>query len=207
MADSTLLDDYLSTEGPHGLQIGTGTGPKAGWLNTDVFASEHVMALDATQPFPIPDASFDYIFSEHMIEHVPYESGLAMLRECHRILRPGGVARIVTPSISFLMNLFSRDRTETEDRYVAWAMREFFPHIREPHPAFIFNNFVRAWGHTFIYDRPTMRMAMLDAGFASVDERRISQSQHAMLRNLEHIQRMPTGFLALESMIMEATKT
>lgn len=38
-----------------------------------------------------PDASFDYIVSDQVLEHVegdPYQA----IRECHRLLRPGGIA-------------------------------------------------------------------------------------------------------------------
>jgi predicted SAM-dependent methyltransferase len=44
-----------------------------------------------------PDASFDYIFSEHFLHHLFFDEGLALLRECHRILRPRGVVRTVVP--------------------------------------------------------------------------------------------------------------
>jgi predicted SAM-dependent methyltransferase len=44
-----------------------------------------------------PDASFDYIFSEHFLHHLFFDEGLALLRECQRILRPRGVLRTVVP--------------------------------------------------------------------------------------------------------------
>jgi predicted SAM-dependent methyltransferase len=44
-----------------------------------------------------PDASFDYIFSEHFLHHLFFDEALALLRECHRILRPRGVLRTVVP--------------------------------------------------------------------------------------------------------------
>jgi SAM-dependent methyltransferase len=58
------------------------------------------MRLDASKTFEIPSESFDFVYSEHMIEHVSFEDGRNMLEECNRILRPFGVIRIVTPSIS-----------------------------------------------------------------------------------------------------------
>ena len=64
------------------------------------------MYLDATQTFPLPDCSFDYIFSEHMIEHVTYQNGKRMILECYRVLKPGGLLRISTPDLSFLVDLY-----------------------------------------------------------------------------------------------------
>ncbi|MDD3182164.1 MAG: class I SAM-dependent methyltransferase [Alphaproteobacteria bacterium] len=40
--------------------------------------------------------SFDVVFSNHVIEHVPDPA--AVLAECHRILRPGGRCIVVTPN-------------------------------------------------------------------------------------------------------------
>ena len=43
------------------------------------------------------DGTFDFIVSEHFFEHLHLPDALALLRECHRILRPGGVIRTCVP--------------------------------------------------------------------------------------------------------------
>ena len=43
------------------------------------------------------DATFDFIVSEHFFEHLTLPDALALLRECQRILRPGGVIRTSVP--------------------------------------------------------------------------------------------------------------
>ena len=90
------ISRYLRENEIRKLQIGTSDSVRAGWLNTDLIpARRDVIYMDATAPFPFSDNTFDYICSEHMIEHIGYEAGFFMLGECFRVLRPGGTIRIL----------------------------------------------------------------------------------------------------------------
>jgi ubiquinone/menaquinone biosynthesis C-methylase UbiE len=57
--------------------------------------------VDVTRRSPFVDNTFDFIYSEHMIEHIPYVGGRAMLEESYRVLKPGGTLRIATPDARF----------------------------------------------------------------------------------------------------------
>lgn len=202
---------YLGGQPPFKLEVGAGPNGKPGWLATDLAggtsaAGAPIVAMDATQPFPIPDASFDYVYSEHMIEHVGFDDGLNMLGECHRILKPGGALRIVTPSVKFLQRIIASDRNELEDRYRSWSVIASIIDPPAVTNAFFLNNFVRAWGHQFIYDHETLTLALRLAGFRRIQERELNESPHEALRRIECEGRLPPGFLKVESMVFEAVK-
>ncbi len=131
------------------LNIGCGDHPLEGWQNGDIALPIGAGYLDATKRFPFRDGEIDRIFSEHMIEHVPFAGGKAMLAECYRVLAPGGRIRISTPSLEFLHGLMWQPIEETE-RYVKWACRVFSPGA-PVRAETVINNFVRAWGHQFIW--------------------------------------------------------
>jgi SAM-dependent methyltransferase len=59
-------------------------------------------AIDLNQPLPFADASFDLIYSVEVFEHLhrPYD----VLRECHRVLKPGGFLVVSTPNILHLQS-------------------------------------------------------------------------------------------------------
>ena len=205
-SEMTDLIDYITRSAPKMLEIGACGTLRPGWFSTDLNARPGVMAMDATKPFPIPRGSFDFIYSEHMIEHISFNDGQNMLRECHRILKPGGRIRIVTPSLGFLLRVIGTDAGELEKCYMNWSIAMFVPEAKIQTPAVFINNFVRAWGHTFIYDEATLAASLSDAGFTNFWRMKISESDVPEFRNLESVNRLPPGFLELESMIIEAQK-
>ena len=206
-ADAQAVRRYLESHQVHKLQIGAGTNARPGWLNGDIDPlGAEVIYLDACRRFPFQDNTFSYVFSEHMIEHVPYQDGRNMLNECHRVMAPGGRIRICTPDLANFLKLFRSDRSPVENDYLTWATREFIPVADAVDPVFVLNNYVRDWGHQFIYDRPTLARALEHAGFSDVSYHELGESGDPHLRGLEYADRMPPGFLALESMVLEAIK-
>jgi predicted SAM-dependent methyltransferase len=203
-----LVSKYFVGTGPYKLELGAGTASKPGWISTDLCESPdaNIFGLDVTRPFPFADDAFHYIYSEHMLEHIPLTSARFMLKECNRTLKTGGVLRLVTPSLGFLLRVMSPDRGLLEREYIHWAVGTFVPDAPTVTNAVFFNNFVRNWGHTFIYDRDTLVFILQEAGFTALKECRINESEHNALVDLENTQRLPEGFLELESMIIEGTK-
>jgi predicted SAM-dependent methyltransferase len=205
--DRRTIRAYFAAHPVRKLHIGSGTYHEAGWLNSDLEpVSTRDIVLDATRPFPLPSASFDFVYSEHMIEHVPYAAGRAMLTECLRVLKPGGTVRVATPRFDFLLELCDPARSPAHEAYVRWSTETFMPEAPAPRPIFVVNNFARAWGHQFIYDEETLGEAMSETGFQHVTKCRLGESDHEALRGREHEDRLPTGFLRLETMVLEGTK-
>ena len=203
-----VLADYLAKPGPHCLEIGAGWNGRPGWLATDLSPPPGLacIRLDATKSFEIPSESFDFVYSEHMIEHVSFEDGRNMLEECNRILKPFGVIRVVTPSLGFLSRVISSDRGILEDRYRNWSVTTWVPEAPQVTNAFFLNNFVRQWDHKFIYDRETLELSLRLSGFEPVVSCELNKSEHPLLCGLANVGKIPPGFLDLESMVLEGTK-
>jgi predicted SAM-dependent methyltransferase len=205
-----ILRQYFSQATSPKLHVGCGTHILSGWLNTDTYLQDPslpVYHFDASQKFPFADGTFAYVFSEHMIEHISYSAGLHMLRECLRVLKPSGVLRLSTPDLEFLLDLRRPDKSPLQRDYIRWATEMHTPDVPDTaNEIFLINNFVRDWGHTFIYDEKTLRQSLQLAGFSQLRKCELQESPAECLRNLENETRMPPGFLRLESMVFEATK-
>jgi len=203
------IDAYLRTHDERKLQLGTGANPYDGWLNTDVhdfLRRGDVVYMDAREPFPLPDEAFDLVFTEHMIEHLTYADGQQCLSECHRVLRPGGRIRVATPSLDRLIRLYDPELTDLQRRYIEWSLATFVPHADDQLPGFVLNNFLRDWGHEFVYDGQTLRHALATAGFVDVTEHGVGESDDPRLAGLERHMRRAAEFNAYETMVLEARR-
>lgn len=129
-----------------------------------------------------------------------------MISESFRVLKPGGRIRLVTPDLDFLVDLARPQMSEIQKAYLSWSTQRFIPWAPQVAPAFVINNFVRNWGHQFIYDEATLRTSLEKAGFVQVVRPALNSSEDVHLQNLEFETRMPPGFLRLESLILEAVK-
>ncbi|WP_413432513.1 class I SAM-dependent methyltransferase [Crateriforma spongiae] len=82
------------------LNVGCGRCIHPDWTNIDMVAhAPSVIEHDLRRGLPFSDDSFDGIYSSHVLEHLTPASADAMLAECRRVLRPGGVLRIVVPDL------------------------------------------------------------------------------------------------------------
>jgi predicted SAM-dependent methyltransferase len=201
------IQGYLDKHDVRKLQIGAGPNRLSGWLNTDRDPlTPQDVYLDAARRFPLPDQSFDYIFSEHQIEHLSYNQGIFMLGECFRVLRPGGRIRIATPDLATIAALATSELSPRQRNYVQWVIETFVPEARGELPAFVINNLFYSWGHRFLYDEPTLSDALARVGFTCVRRYGMGESDDAALGGLEAhgVAQGDEALIRFETMILEA---
>jgi len=179
--------DYLASHRTPKLHLGAGPNILEGWLNTDVEPQgEGVFFLDAGKPFPLPDQAFDYIFSEHLIEHFTYRDGLRVLKECYRVLKPGGTIRIATPDMDKIIGLRTKEKNDLQSRYVKWHIDNFFPEIGGSNDIFVINSAFSGFGHKFLYDEMTLRNSLRETGFSDIVRCAPGESHDVNLQKVDH---------------------
>lgn len=82
------------------LDVGCGQNKFPGALGIDSNVRSHADLIHdlGVLPYPFAENEFDLIICRHVIEHVP--DVLAFVSELHRITKPGGRIKIVTPHYS-----------------------------------------------------------------------------------------------------------
>jgi predicted SAM-dependent methyltransferase len=93
------------------LNFGCGARFSPGWENIDFYSpGPEVRRVNLVCGFPYPSASFDAVYSSHVLEHFTKAQCLDMLRECFRVLRTGGVVRVVIPDLGVTIDEYQRIR-------------------------------------------------------------------------------------------------
>jgi predicted SAM-dependent methyltransferase len=189
------------------LHIGAANNRLSDWLNTDIYPSEaYIYYLDAQRPFPIGDKRVQYIFSEHMIEHISLKSGDDMLGECYRVLADGGKIRLATPDLANILSIYFSTNGDAIE-YKSWAQR--FNHFENDQSleCRLVNNFMHAWGHKFVYDERTLILLLQRNGFVDIKRYPIGVSEDPNFCSIErHGEMIGTASNEFETMVIEAQK-
>ena len=94
---SGVIADYLASSGAE--VLGVDANPEAIGFATSAFARPNLRFVHGLVDDEMTlDRSVDKFYSLEVIEHVYRAQGVAMLRNFHRLLRPGGRALITTPN-------------------------------------------------------------------------------------------------------------
>jgi predicted SAM-dependent methyltransferase len=87
----------------HMANIGCGRTFHPAWDNFDLVPSAAgVMALDLVGDIGLPDNSYEAVYSSHVLEHLPRNITQRVCYEFHRILKIGGVLRLVVPDLEVI---------------------------------------------------------------------------------------------------------
>jgi predicted SAM-dependent methyltransferase len=82
------------------LNWGCGEYPEPGWINSDVKDVPGIeISCDILEGLPLPDDTLDYAVSIHALPEIPYGDLVEVLRELRRVLKPGGILRLVLPDL------------------------------------------------------------------------------------------------------------
>lgn len=179
------------------LKINVGHGPfrHEGWLNVDCHLSRKKtdIVCDLRRRWPLPAGSAQYIFSEHVFEHFGYPDEIGhVMNECYRILKPGGVLRVIVPDAERYLRAYANNDKD----FVRLIGGESVSGMS------LVNTMMRESGfHRYAYDFFELEQVLKRAGFDSVSRSSLKASRHPEL-NLD----LDDGQRDLISLYVEAVK-
>ena len=198
------------------LRLNLGSGPRAvaGWVCIDRSptavlskyprvhsALARVARLEASQlakwdadivrgdirRLAFPDDSAEYIYSSHALEHVHMEDAKAILVECKRLLRPGGVLRLALPAIEDDIMTAVRDGLLTSADVGLWFNSRLLSHP-QARPQGMQRVKARVAGHVHFWQptRPIVERLLSEVGFEDVTMQSFRTGVVPDLTLLEH---------------------
>jgi predicted SAM-dependent methyltransferase len=184
--------------GLRGINCGSARGLFPGWMNTDlahlrawngdetqpgritlIDGGLHYLEFDSREPYPFEDESFEWVYSEHFVEHLDLEEVIGWLADVRRLLKPGGRVRLSTPDLRLYVEgyLDPGNGFFAEHRERLSKLRVFAETGVPDRPAWMVNQIFRRWRHRWIFDFEELAFAAERAGFdaAAVERRSFSE--------------------------------
>ena len=130
----------------------------ADWLNLDYMSnSSAVQRANLLRRLPLDDCSAELVYSSHFLEHIPFDCVSDFLGECRRILRPGGVLRLVVPDLENLCRTYLHHRDLGEHSKADFVVLEILDQcVRHKSGGHLWNYYQS------LYDNPQANLKSLE---------------------------------------------
>jgi SAM-dependent methyltransferase len=185
------FDALMLAPDAHNLKLHLGCGPVRleGFINIDIAPAP--LAMNVLWGLPFDDGTVATVYLSHLLEHLFYPTDvMALFGEIYRVLKPGGVVRVVVPDIAKCLAAYARG-----DQAFFAARRENFSWW--PADASLLENFLTYAGvgpeprylfesHKYGYDFETLAKALAKAGFAEITHSEFQCSRESAL-HIEHL--------------------
>jgi len=221
-----------------GINVGCGTSPcdLSGWENVDKAINARIRNIpglrrllgqvgllpgsqdrwpknlrvhDIRKGLPYQDDSLLYVYSSHCFEHLYLDQAMKFLRECFRVLKPGGVLRLAIPDLEILIHRYTDAANSNghgdgnalpADAFVRQLLM-----VREAAPRGIVDRWFKpVLGkhtiHCWAYDWKSLSTRFMEVGFRDVKRAAYLQS------SIPNIESLDLAEKAWESLYVEGTK-
>lgn len=178
------------------VNLGCGPNPPSGWVNVDgsfnalltkykfirkvlffigmiskkslnIAWNKSVVYMNLNKRFKFKDSSIDIIYTSHLLEHIQKDRVDNFLNEIKRVLKPGGILRIVVPDFEVLV----RDYIKHKETKCKGALEQFLLSLNMHRPVnrtFVERMYDYIWDfhtHKWMYDKETLYDLLDEKGF------------------------------------------
>ncbi|BDS11586.1 class I SAM-dependent methyltransferase [Aureispira anguillae] len=164
------LEKHLASLDQVNIALGSGTTVADGWIGFDTHRlGKNVYPVNLLLKLPLKDNSVDAILAEHIIEHFYYDDICFLLKECYRVLAPGGKIRIVCPDAKNIAELIIMGKQAEMDHDVLEDSKiHRWPDDGMRSARFI-NRLSHQWGqHKSLLSRTMLTNLLKQAGFEEI---------------------------------------
>jgi predicted SAM-dependent methyltransferase len=155
---------------------------------------------DIVKGLPLKENSCNGVYCSHILEHLSYTAFYKALQNTYRLLKPGGLFRLVMPDLEMLAKNYIQLLSTNESGASVKFMRDsgMATEARNSGLKAIIENSFGNSKHLWLWDKYSAKAALMKAGFVNIRECRFNDSTDEMFKLVESKERFD-GALALEA--------
>lgn len=143
--------------------------------------SADITVHNLRRPLFFPDSQFEFVYLSHVLEHFRWQEGASLLKECFRVLRPGGVLRVVVPDLVHHVDRYNQGALKAQD--FLSELSTCAPEQPNALKAILGPLFF--FPHLCMYDSESLLRAVENQGFSNVRQCEQFESSFVHLREVE----------------------
>jgi ubiquinone/menaquinone biosynthesis C-methylase UbiE len=208
------------------INVGCGHQRPEGWINTDCslnamlqrlpllgrvlpkllktkeYASHGVTYLNLTNRWHFANESVDVVYGSHVFEHLSMSGARHFLSEALRVLKPGGVIRLIVPDLEtaarkYVAELDSGKKDASKD--LLYVLNLHQENTYPPDKGFLYRmaHSLQGWPHQhkYMYDMDTLKKLMGEYGFQELCE--CSYAQSNLIAEIAQVENTAEGIAAI----------
>lgn len=162
-----------------------------------------VLIHDVRKPLPFADGVASVVYSSHLLEHLYLSEAVNLLQECRRVLRPGGVLRMVVPDLRAMIDEYlgqgSLNQLEREKGLAPADLLNQRLLLRKENPPAgslifkIYSILTDFHSHKWMYDAESLIRHVQQAGFSEVSAMPVHNSRIGDITKVELLGRVVNG--------------
>lgn len=141
---------------------------------------------DIRKGLPFADNTADYMYASHFFEHVREGEAEKILAECLRVLKPGGVLRIVVPDLEILARKYVEGDKDFFDKIKPGrGVTSTFLDTLNFFPSKLSRKVFSGQYHLWMYDFNSMSALLSKCGFKNVERKVFKDTKIPDIPNFE----------------------
>lgn len=145
---------------------------------------KNILLGDITHKLPVADNSVDNLYCSHVLEHLSFQEFHHALNESHRMLKPGGIFRLVMPDLRPLIERYMKnDSPEAAIQFIRGTLLGI-----EERPKSLKNRVIASAGnhhHLWLWDTPATVKALKETGFKNIRNCKFGDSKRSAFESVE----------------------
>lgn len=154
-------------------------------FSSTTYENSNAVYMDVRRRWSFGDETVDVVYASHLLEHLAVGDAERFLREAFRVLKPGGVVRLVVPDLYEISRVYVEE-FESENAAASTPFLHCLNLHREGQYGENRSRMVRLVAalqgypsqHKYMYDRYSLAALLRRLGYVDLEEGRYGESVH-----------------------------